>query len=218
MHVVFLVCHVDDAVLGAGGTAQRMLEAGHTIDVVYVTEDYNYHPDKNYDNREEARQAWSVLGLDEERIHFLDFPTMKLDTEALIDVNIAFEETGLEPDVIFTLDRSDVNQDHWTAYNSAMVVGRSIDRQIGIVTMEVLSSTEWGEGEFQPNYYVDVEGRVEAKVDAMSKVESEMEEWPHPRSAKGIETKAQQRGMEVGYDYAEAFRLVRWFDFDELLV
>lgn len=218
MHVAFLVCHVDDAVLGAGGTAQRILEAGHTIDVVYVTEDYNYHPEKNYDNREEARQAWKVLGLDADHIHFLDFPTMKLDTEALIDVNIAFEETGLEPDVIITLDQGDVNQDHWTAYNSAMIVGRSIDRQIGIVTMEVLSSTEWGEGEFRPNYYVNVDGKIGKKIQAMEKVESELETWPHPRSPKGIETKAQQRGMEVGYDYAEAFRLVRWFDFEEQLV
>jgi len=217
MHIVFLVCHVDDAILGAGGTAQRMLEANHTIDVVYVTKDHNYHPEKNNDNREEARQAWSVLGLDTDRIHFLDFPTMKLDTEPLIDVNIAFEQTGLEPDVIVTLDRSDVNQDHWTAYNSAMVVGRSIDRQIGIVTMEVLSSTEWGEAEFQPNYYVNVEDRVEKKIEAMSKIESEMDDWPHPRSAKGIKTKAEQRGMEVGYNYAEAFRLVRWFDFEDQL-
>jgi len=218
MHVVLLVCHVDDGVLGCGGTAQRILEAGHTIDVVYVTKDYNYHPEKNYDNREEARQAWDVLGLDEEHIHFLDFPTMKLDTTALIDVNIAFEELGIEPDVLITLDEGDVNQDHWTAYNSAMVVGRSIDRQIGIVTMEVLSSTEWGEGEFQPNYYVDVDGRIETKIRAMEHVESEMESWPHPRSAEGIRTKARQRGMEVGYDHAEAFRIVRWFDFEERLV
>ncbi len=142
---------------------------------------------------------------------------MKLDTTSLIDINIKFEELGIEPDVIFTLNKDDVNQDHWTAYNSAMVIGRSIERQIGILTMEVLSSTEWGEEEFKPNYYVDVSGRVDRKIEAMRKIESEMEEWPHPRSEKGIRTKTKQRGMEVGYNNAEAFRIIRWFNFEEKL-
>ncbi|WP_158601217.1 hypothetical protein [Halorubrum sp. Atlit-9R] len=38
-----------------------------------------------------------MLGLNEGRIHFFDFPMMKLDTEALIDVNFSFEETGPNP-------------------------------------------------------------------------------------------------------------------------
>lgn len=39
----------------------------------------------------------------------------------------------------------------------------------------------------------------------------------HPRSKEWIEVKAQQRGMEVGLEYAEALGLVRWFDFEESL-
>ncbi|MEF8855771.1 MAG: PIG-L family deacetylase, partial [Haloarculaceae archaeon] len=152
MQVVIYVCHVDDGILGCGGTIPQLVAAGHDVDVVYVTEDYNYHPDKNdNDNRAEAVEGLGVLGVSEANVHFLEFPTMKLDTTPVIDVNIAFEDLGLAPDVIFTLDPEDVNQDHWTAYESAMIVGRSIDRQIGIATMEVLSSTEWGEGAFEPN-------------------------------------------------------------------
>lgn len=97
MNVVFLVCHVDDAGFGAGGRAQRLLEASHTIDIIYVNKDYTYYPEKNYDTREAAQQAWSVLGLNEDHIHFLDPPVMKLDTEALIDVNFSLEETGPSP-------------------------------------------------------------------------------------------------------------------------
>jgi len=217
MNIVIYICHVDDGVLGCGGTVPKLRAAGHEVDVVYITKDYNYHPDKNYDNREEAQDALGVLGVPPENIHFLDFPTMKLDTTATIDINIAFEELGLKPDIILTLDPDDVNQDHWSAYESAMVVGRSIDRQIGIATMEVLSSSEWGEGAFEPNFYTDVSGTIDDKITALQQIESEFESWPHPRSEKGIRTKAQQRGMEVGLNYAEAFRLVRWFEFDEPL-
>jgi len=216
MNIVIYVCHVDDGILGCGGTIPKMIDAGHDIHVVYITEDTNYHPSKNNnDNRKEATEAHGILGVPEGNIHFLEFPTMKLDTEAIIDINIRFEELGLEPDVIFTLDPNDVNQDHWAAYRSAMIVGRSIDRQIGIATMEVLSSSEWGEGAFEPNFYVDVGETIDAKVEALRQIESEFESWPHPRSAKGLQIKAQQRGMEVGHKYAEAFRLVRWFEFDE---
>lgn len=217
MQIVLYVCHVDDGVLGCGGTIPRMRAAGHTVDVVYITEDYNYHPDKNYDNRQEAHEALGKLGVPPDHIHFLDFPTMELDTTPNIEINIAFEELDLDPDVIVTLDRDDVNQDHWAAYESAMIVGRSIESQVGIVTMEVLSSSEWGEEPFKPNFYTDISDTIDDKINAMEEIESEMETWPHPRSEKGIITKAQQRGMEVGLEYAEAFRLVRWFDFDESL-
>ncbi|WP_147437710.1 hypothetical protein [Halorubrum sp. Atlit-8R] len=57
MNVVFLVCHADDAGLGAGGRAQRLLEASYTIDIIYVTEDYTYHPEDNYDTHEAAQEA-----------------------------------------------------------------------------------------------------------------------------------------------------------------
>jgi LmbE family N-acetylglucosaminyl deacetylase len=217
MKIVIYVCHVDDGVLGCGGTIPQLIDAGHTVDVVYITEDYNYHPDKNYDNREEAHEALGELGVDPDHIHFLDFPTMKLDTIPVIDVNIAFEELDLDPEVIITLDPDDVNQDHWTAYESAMIIGRSIDSQVGIMTMEVVSSSEWGEGAFEPNFYVDISETVEDKLAAMEQIESELETWPHPRSREGITTKAKQRGMEIGLDHAEGFRLVRWFDFDEPL-
>lgn len=102
-------------------------------------------------------------------------------------------------------------------FESAMVVGRSIDRQIGIMTCEVLSSAEWNDVSYEPNFYVDISDTLEKKVEAMHEIDTEIEEWPHPRSEKGIRVKAQQRGMEVGLNYAEAFRIVRWFDWDEPL-
>lgn len=218
MNVVIYVCHVDDGILGCGGTIPQMVEAGHEVHVVYATEDYNYHPDKDRnDNRTEAVAGLGILGIPERNIHFLEFPTMRLDTTPIIDLNIAFEQLSLEPDIIISLSPIDVNQDHRAVYQSALVIGRSIDRQIGLATMEVLSSSEWGDTSFEPNFYVDVTKTIDMKVEAMSHIASEFESWPHPRSAEGIRTKARQRGMEVGLDYAEALRLVRWFDFDERL-
>ena len=38
---------------------------------------------------------------------------------------------------------------------------------------------------------------------------SELREFPHPRSLKGVEISAQYWGMSVGLDYAEPFKVVR---------
>ena len=39
--------------------------------------------------------------------------------------------------------------------------------------------------------------------------DTESKDYPHPRSAKGIQILAQKRGLEVGLKYAECFLLVR---------
>jgi LmbE family N-acetylglucosaminyl deacetylase len=216
MRVVLYLSHVDDDILGAGGLIPQMLEAGHEVHVVYVT-DGLLHPPKDVDNRPKAKRAAERLGLDPENIYFLGFQNQRFDDSALIDLNKKFEELALEPDLIITNEKTDVNQDHRMVFESAMVVGRSIGRQVGIMACEILSSSEWNDVSFSPNFYVDIGETIEAKIEAMREIDTEMEEWPHPRSERGIRTKARQRGMEVGLDYAEAYRIVRWFDFDEPL-
>lgn len=218
MNIVFYVAHVDDEILGGGGTIARMIEAGHRVDVVYATDGQKYHPDYNYNNISAAFESLSHLGVPEKNVHFLGFPMMELQSQKLIDMNIAFDELGLNPDVIITVDKNDVNQDHWAVYNSASIVGRSIEKPVGLLAMETLSSSEWGEEPTNPDFYVDISSTIEQKIEAMEQVEHELEEWPHPRSRRGIKIKSQQRGMEVGYDYAEAFRTIRWFAKFEALV
>lgn len=216
MRVVLYVSHVDDEILGAGGLIPQMKAVGHHVEVVYVT-DGLLHPPKDVDNRPKAERALDILGVDESNVHFLGFPNQRFDDNALIDLNKRYEDLELDPDLIITNDRTDVNQDHWMAFESAMIVGRSIGDQVGIMTCEVLSSSEWNDEPFNPNFYVDISATIEQKIDAMKEIDTEIEEWPHPRSERGIRTKARQRGMEVGLDYAEAYRIVRWFDWKEPL-
>jgi len=216
MHVVLYLSHVDDDILGAGGLIPQLREVGHEAHIVYVT-DGLLHPPKDVDNRSKAKRAAEKLGVDRDNVYFLGFQNQRFDDHALIDINKKFEELDLEPDLIITNGKTDVNQDHRMVFESAMIVGRSIEKQIGIMTCEVLSSAEWNDIPYAPNFYVDISETIEEKVEAMNEIDTELEEWPHPRSEQGIRTKARQRGMEVGMDYAEAFRIVRWFDFNEPL-
>jgi LmbE family N-acetylglucosaminyl deacetylase len=216
MDVVIYVSHVDDDILGAGGLIPQMTEAGHTVKVVYAT-DGLLHPPKDVDNRPKARRAAEILGVDPDDVYFLGFPNQRFDDDALIDLNQKYEELGLSPDLIVTNAKTDVNQDHRRVFESAMIVGRSIDQQIGIMTCEVQGSSEWNDQRFNPNFYVDISDTLEQKVEAMAEIDTEFEEWPHPRSERGMRVKAAQCGMEVGVEYAEAFRIIRWFDWGEPL-
>lgn len=216
MQIVLFVSHVDDEILGAGGTIPQMVAAGHDMQVVYVTNGL-LHPPKDIDNRPKARDALDGLGIPDSSIHFLGFPNQRFDKGPLIDINKQFEQLDLSPDLIVTNAKTDVNQDHRQVFESAMIVGRSIDSQIGIMTCEVQGSSEWNDERFNPNFYVDISETVDQKIAAMEKIDTEMESWPHPRSERGMRVKARQRGMEVGYDFAEAFRIVRWFDWGEPL-
>jgi hypothetical protein len=51
-----------------------------------------------------------------------------------------------------------------------------------------------------------------AKLNAMSFYQSEVYDFPHPRSIQGIEILARYRGMQAGYQFAEAFSVVRMLD------
>ncbi len=79
-----------------------------------------------------------------------------------------------------------------------------------IYACEIPSSTEWNYPlSFSPNVYVNIEETIELKLNALAEYRSELRTYPHPRSLEGVRLKAMQRGMEVGYNYAEAFELVR---------
>ena len=80
----------------------------------------------------------------------------------------------------------------------------------GLFFFPVLSSTEWNfESSFRPNYYVDIEKFLGAKLEAMRIYSSELREWPHPRSLRAMEYEARLWGAYVGKQAAEAFRIMR---------
>ena len=79
------------------------------------------------------------------------------------------------------------------------------------MSYEILSETEWGQEieVFKPNVYVDITKTFNKKIEAMKAYESELREFPHPRSLKAIEALAIKRGSEIGVKYAESFYLIR---------
>ena len=62
---------------------------------------------------------------------------------------------------------------------------------------------------FQLNWFEDVVKTFDLKIKALDCYQSEMREWPHPRSLNNIKNLAQYRGSMVGCEFAEGFMLLR---------
>lgn len=214
INVAVVSPHPDDETLGAGGTIARHAALGDEIHVCVVTK--GYEPDWQRESleliREQTNEALKVLGvLDAE---FLGFPTVKLNTVPMKELtdSIAGFIKGVEPQVVYAPFPGDLNSDHGiVARSTAIAVRPTPGSRMSLLYYETLSSTEWGRiflhSGFKPNLYVDIESVLDRKLAAAKSYDSEMRQFPHPRSVEGIEALARTRGMEVGLNAAEAFSL-----------
>ena len=218
MKVLVISAHMDDEILGAGGTIARHVAAGDSVTVCIVCKrayDHKFDPGLIQEQKDACRRAADILGGYSD-LRFLDLRDELLD-ERLLDLIVPLEEQifSIRPSVVYTNHRGDSNQDHRSVFHASMIACRAISqfRVSKVLTYEVPSSTDiappFAEYAFQPNYYVNIAPFLDKKILAMRQYQKELREFPHPRSAQGIEIYARKRGMEIGFPAAEAFAVVR---------
>src|SRR5699024_1857560 len=150
--------------------------------------------------KREIMRVKSILGIKE--IHFVDLPDMKLDTLPHVEVNAPITNIidKLEPEIVYTHFYGDVTKDHRTIFESTMVATRptgntSVKR---VLCYNTPSSTEWNVQTsgttFMPNVYVDITDYLEDKLSAFEQYESEIRDYPHPRSIEAVKIHARYWG------------------------
>lgn len=79
-----------------------------------------------------------------------------------------------------------------------------------VLSFEVPSSSEWNfTSIFTPNTFVDITREIKNKIKALEAYETEIRDFPHPRSTKALEAIGIRWGSVSGFSTAEAFCLVR---------
>lgn len=217
-NVLVAAAHPDDEALGVGGTIPLLKEAGSRVTVVIVTDGSSsqYAGDTAVAKRKEQqlRAANEILGTDE--VIVWSFPDMRLDEVAHIELNRSFEKLIGERrfDTVFVHHHGDMNLDHRLIYRSLLVAARGAPGQpvSRVFSYYVNSSTEWGgeraENAFVPNFFVAIDRTIDRKLAALRAYTDEVRDYPHPRSPEAVEIMAKAFGMQAGFTYAEAFRLV----------
>ena len=224
--ILLVVAHPDDEVLGLGGTMHRLInELNVRTHVVILGEGLTSRSNsrnvkiwekelKRHKNN--IADAQKVIGYHSVSIY--DFPDNRFDTVPLLDIVkvIEHEKKIFEPEIIFTHHGGDLNIDHQKTFEAVLTACRPLNTENVklIITFETLSGTEWTSSmdscRFSPNFFVSFAIKnLEQKIEAMECYEFEKRTYPHPRSPKSLKIHAASRGTSIGFEFAEAFCIIR---------
>lgn len=205
MRVLVVAAHFDDEVIGCGGTVAKHIQNGDEVYVCVLTDSsstqYKNQPEMIAIKKKESEKVNKILGI--KKTFCFDLPDMKLDTVPHVKINECIEKCIIEinPDIIYTHHKDDINKDHKLAFESTLIAGRKTNK---IFSYEVPNTLN-----FFPNIYEDISKTIELKLKAMEAYQSELRKYPHPRSLEAMKIKAQQRGIEIGSEFAEAFVCIK---------
>jgi LmbE family N-acetylglucosaminyl deacetylase len=212
--VLIIGAHPDDEVLGVGGSIAKHTAVGDEVHILILTEGSTQQYDDNTiveQKRKEAKRCAEHLGV--KKVHFGDLPDMRLDSLPHVEVNAVIERIceKINPDVVYTHSKREINQDHVEAHKSTLVATRPNSGVSTVLAYETPSSTDFSttvDG-FNPDLYIDIEEYLDTKVEAFERYETELREFPHPRSGEALRAIAKARGAASGAVAAEAFDILR---------
>ncbi|MBS3097428.1 PIG-L family deacetylase [Candidatus Woesearchaeota archaeon] len=221
MKILIIAAHPDDEIIGCGGTAARLAKEGNKIYTLILGEGITSRDKKRYSKnrvreikelKKQLSRANKIIGVKE--VFTYDLPDNRFDTVPLLDIVKIIEEikNKVKPDIIFTHYEKDLNIDHQIVYRAVLTATRPLPQETvkKIYSFEVLSSTEWNYPlSFSPDVFFDIKNTINLKLRAVKEYKSELKEFPHPRSLKGIKLNAEYWGMKAGLNYAEIFKSVR---------
>lgn len=213
MKIIVFAPHNDDEVLGVGGTIAKYTAKGDEVYICEVTVGTNKERAKKI--KEEALNAHKILGV--KKTFFLDFPVVNLNQVPTKELNEKIHQIvqKVKPEIAYIPHKGDMHIDHKIVAESTMVALRPVDspQLKAIYAYETLSETEWNipsiDNAFNPNVYEDITDTIGIKIEAMKCYQSQLYEFPHPRSLQAIEVLSQLRGSTICVNNAESFMLVR---------
>ena len=221
--ILVVAAHPDDELLGCGGTVARHISEGSIVNTLILAEgstsresdEDTVASDKSVKRLRVAATNASLVLNSEEPI-LLGLPDNKLDSLPLLEIVKKVEEIvkKTSAEVIYTHSRADLNIDHRIAHDATITATRPAVNTCtqSVLAFETLSSTEWGSkpqvGQFTPTRYVDISGFLEIKIEALRSYDTELRQFPHPRSIEAVRALAKLRGSTSGFHAAEAFEVL----------
>jgi LmbE family N-acetylglucosaminyl deacetylase len=216
-NVLVISAHADDESFGMGGVLTRLARQPE-VSLNWLIMTSIWEPKWNVaaiTSREKAIQSVTRLA-GFQRVTQWEYQDNKLETYPINDLQerlIAVLE-DCRPDTIFTPSIWDFNHEHRLAcelveMSSKPYYTKYVDE---VVAYEIPSSSDAAFStlrQFPANLYFDIEGCVEGKLELVRHYDTELHRFPHPRSSEYLESLSRVRGGESGFEYAEAFHVLR---------
>jgi len=218
--------HADDEALGCGGlmsVARRMQAKVYVLFVTlsgYVPLDAGQVSSHN-ERRAEVNAAMACAGVDGHDILYdngrhhcyLDTVPLKEMLDWLESESV-YSFCKVQPNVLLVPSGWHSHQDHRQVSEAVSALFRvnPLHNHVNrvILEYEIPGMGMPGIRPFEPNMFVELSTEdLEQKCRHFENYGSQLAPAPHPRSSHAIRALAAHRGVEAGYDYAEAFRLLR---------
>ena len=217
MNILVIAPHADDEILGVGGTISRYISEGNNVYVCITTRGYEPIFSRVLSEKvlKEASACHNLLGIKE--TYYLDFPSSMLEKIERNELNEKLLNVVdmVRPDIVFIPHFGDMQKDHEIIAKAAMVILRpKYKHKVPIIySYETLSETELNiphvTNAFIPNVYIDITKFLAIKQEAMKQYQTQIGNFPNPRSLEAIEALAKYRGSTIQVNAAEAFSLIR---------
>jgi LmbE family N-acetylglucosaminyl deacetylase len=215
--VLVIGAHPDDEILGAGGTLARHVNDGDAVHALVVADGATSRASDElmHTLEKDATRAAETIGFS--GLELRSLPDQRLDTVPFIELTQLIESVldDIRPHVVYTHFPGDVNTDHGLVARAAWTACRPYARPLlrRFAVFETPSSTEWAwpmnDSALQPNHFVDITDTLDVKVAAMECYQTELRDYPHPRSSRSLRERAAYWGSQVGRLAVEPFRILR---------
>ncbi len=217
MNILVIAPHSDDELLGCGGVIAKNVFLGNSVFVCIATKGVEplFAASIVQKTRQELKLAHKYLGI--KKTYFLDFPAVSLETVPRFELNGAIQKVvqEIQPDIMFLPHYGDMQMDHRIIFESCMVALRPKYKHVvkTAYTYETLSETEWNiqntSNIFMPNVYFDISDFLDRKIVALEYYQTQLSDFPNPRSIEAVKSLARFRGSTINTYAAEAFSLIR---------
>jgi len=216
--ILVVAPHADDESLGCGGTLLRHSFEGDQIHWLLVT---GMSKASGFSKERIAGRQQEIITV-AKHYNFnstsqLNLPPAALETVPLGSIIGGISDTikDIKPDIVYVPYRNDAHSDHELVFDAAMSATKSFRYPFikRVLAYETISETDFGlkpeDGGFRPNVYVNISDFMSKKLEILEVFDSEMGEFPFPRSRKALEALATLRGAQSNCHAAEAFMLIK---------
>ena len=220
--VLVIAPHADDEIIGLGGTLVKHINQGDEVYICVMTRGVEplFPREETQRCRKEALSCHEKLGA--KKSFFLEFPAVMLENVPRHEFNGALSKVfnEVKPQIVYIPHFGDMQKDHTLVAEAAMVCVRpkyeyKVEK---VYAYETLSETEWNTphsaNAFIPQRYVDITQTLEKKLELLSCYQTQLADFPNPRSLEAVTALAKYRGSTVGVKAAEAFAVIREIDYD----
>lgn len=211
--ILIITAHPDDEVLWMWWTIQKYILDWFIVDIFLLSNPWNARGKDESIRILNFQEVCNKLKIN--NIFYENYPDTSFDTIRFLDIVKSIENVLDEskPEIVYTHFYNDLNIDHSIVSKATLTALRPFSKYNfvkKIFMFEVLSTTELAIGEkFIPNYYEDISDYIERKQEIFSIYDSEVRQYPHPRSLDWVKILAMYRWMKSWLKYAEAFILYR---------